>query len=273
MKKKLAIVILTYNSEKNIQKTLNSIKSISKNIFIIDSYSDDKTLKISKKFNCKIIQRKFINYSNQRNWIINRLNKDFEWQLHLDADESLDINLIKSIKKTISNINKKRSFLIKRKYYFLGKKLNYPGLNEWHLRLFKSKSTTCENRSYDQHFITKSKTYKINSGYMHDNDKLNLKLWKDKHRRWAKMEAYDIKNKKIYKNKFKKKFDPRYYSRDLKRLYYHLPKYLRVFCYFIYRYFFKLGFIDGKIGFLFCFYQAFWFRLLVDYEISKLENE
>lgn len=272
LKKKIAIVFLTFNSDKTIENSLRMAHKITKEILIIDSFSHDKTISICKKFKCKVIKRKFKNYSNQRNWIIKKINNKYIWQLHLDADEVLDeqavqqINNILEIKKS-----KKEVFLIKRKYYFLGKKLNFPGLNEWHLRFFKSYSSSCENTLYDQHFISKKKVFKLN-GYMHDDDKLNLNNWKRKHEKWARLESLGIIKNKKFTNNFKFKNDPRYFYRLIKIVYYKLPRYIRPIIYFVYRYLFRLGFLDGKIGFLFCYYQAFWFRLLIDKNLSKLND-
>ncbi len=273
MRKKIAIVILTFNSEKTIKKTILASKKITKDIIIVDSNSKDKTTLICKKLKCKVLYRSFKNYSDQRNWIIKKLNKKYLWQLHLDADEELDIYAIKSINKIINKKNiQKKVFLIRRKYYFLGKKLNYTGLNEWHLRLFQSNTVTCEKRLYDQHFISNRKVYKINNGFMHDDDKLNLNQWKKKHIRWAELESRDLFYKNILKNKFSEKNDPRYKLRNSKILYYNFPKYLRVLIYFFYRYIIKLGFVDGKYGILFCFYHAFWFRLMIDYKLDMLKK-
>tara|TARA_Y100000389_G_C17426848_1_gene500074 strand:- start:656 stop:1498 length:843 start_codon:yes stop_codon:yes gene_type:complete len=272
-RKQIAIAFLTFNSDKTIRNSLKKASKISRNIYVVDSFSSDKTIEICKSFHCKIIKRKFKNYSEQRNWIIKKLNKkNYLWQLHLDADEVLDFKLIKKINHTIKNNKQNKSaFLIKRKYYFLNKKINFPGLNEWHLRLFKSRTTYCENTLYDQHFITNSSKGKI-YGYVHDNDKYNLKQWKQKHVKWASFEAKNFIKKNFFTNKFKYQDDPRYFYRSIKIIYYKLPLFVRPCLYFIFRYFFKLGFLDGKIGFMYIFYQCLWFRFLVDKNIYKLQK-
>jgi hypothetical protein len=56
----------------------------------------------------------------------------------------------------------------------------------------------------------------------------------------------------------------------LKRLYYRLPLFVRPTLYFLYRYVFLLGFLDGKNGFVFHFLQAYWFRLVVDLRLQEL---
>ena len=48
---------------------------------------------------------------------------------------------------------------------------------------------------------------------------------------------------------------------------YRLPPYLRAFAYFAYRYFFRLGFLDGRAGWMWHFWQGLWYRLIVDKEI------
>ena len=52
-----------------------------------------------------------------------------------------------------------------------------------------------------------------------------------------------------------------------------LPLFLRPCLYFLYRYFFLLGILDGGTGFLFHFLQAFWFRLVVDVRLAELLRE
>ena len=271
MKKKISIIILSFNSEKTISRSIKSCKKISKNVFIIDSFSNDSTIKICKKLKCKIYKHKFKNYSDQRNWAINKFKKISLWQLHLDADDVLDIKAINSIKKKIKT-NSDKAFLIKREEYFLNQKMIYTGKNFWHLRLFKPINTMCENTLYDQHFITKDKLGKLD-GCIQDNGNENLKQYINKMKRWAK---YEAKSHFINKDKNKififSRLDPRAKTRSFKNTYYQFPRYIRVFIYFIYRYFFKLGFLDGYIGFLFFFYQGFLFRFMVDIEIGKLIN-
>ena len=58
-------------------------------------------------------------------------------------------------------------------------------------------------------------------------------------------------------------------------VYYNLPLFLRAHLYFIYRYYIRLGFLDGKEGKIFCFLQAYWYRFLVDakiFEAKKMEE-
>jgi hypothetical protein len=75
------------------------------------------------------------------------------------------------------------------------------------------------------------------------------------------------------------KLTPRFFGTSdertlwLKTRYYRMPLFLRPTLYFLYRYFFLLGILDGGTGFLFHFLQAFWFRLIVDVRLSELLRE
>lgn len=133
----LSICIVTYNEELCIEDTLKTI-AFADEIIIVDSYSLDKTIDICKKYTDKI-------YSNA--WVGCGFQKDFalkhatcEWVLILDADERLSEELQQEIRSILqsNNINKYSGFKIPFKTFFLGKFLRYGNcLYETHLRLFK----------------------------------------------------------------------------------------------------------------------------------------
>ena len=64
----ITALILTYNEEKHIERCIFSIRHFVKRIVIIDSFSNDNTLNILKKYNVEILQNRFINQSKQFNW-------------------------------------------------------------------------------------------------------------------------------------------------------------------------------------------------------------
>jgi len=263
MKNNIVIIILTFNSEKVIKETVLAAKKISKNIVVLDSYSTDNTIKIVKKLKCKIFKRKFINYSNQRNFIIKKYNNLFEWQLHLDSDEVLSDTLIKNIKVALMKNNKNYAFIIKRYVYFLNKKLSFGGTSNWHLRLFPSKSTTCELKNYDQHFISKLLLKKIN-GELHDKNIKNLTEWTNSHNKWSSLAILDKKDMR------KDIVSPKFFGNNIERARYIrnkislLPIALRGFSTFFIKYFLLFGFLDGKVGFIYCFLNSLWFQTLTD---------
>ncbi|WP_262964954.1 glycosyltransferase family 2 protein [Methylobacter psychrophilus] len=265
------VVILTFNSANIIRETLTQALKVSPNIFVVDSGSKDDTPDIARAMGCVVIDRAFVNYSDQRNWAIEQISSQYEWQLHLDADEVLDEVAIAAINKALNGERPFNAYLIKRRDYFMGRMLRFSGVNPWHLRLFKSGFGQCENRLYDQHFVATCPTGNL-SGLMHDKNASSMAGWTASHNRWSDLEADQIMAEiKINDDVLQPRLlgDARERTRFIKGLYYKLPIGLRALSYFIYRYLFRLGFLDGVVGFYFAFFQAFWFRMLVDAKIYE----
>jgi glycosyltransferase involved in cell wall biosynthesis len=78
------VVILTFNSEKNIASTLEAALKVSDDIHVVDSDSTDKTLEICEKYPVQVVKHDFLNYGVQRNWAIDNLPMKYDWELHLD---------------------------------------------------------------------------------------------------------------------------------------------------------------------------------------------
>ena len=91
-------------------------------------------------------------------------------------------------------------------------------------------------------------------GKFADHSLISMDDWREKHRGYAKREAHMALSGKSNANK---------------RVYYRLPPYFRAFAYFSYRYFLKLGFLDGLPGWMWHFWQGLWYRWIVDREIGK----
>jgi glycosyltransferase involved in cell wall biosynthesis len=270
-KPQCAIVLLTFNSASIIRETLTQAKKVSQCVYVVDSYSTDETPAILSEFGCTVVQRPFLNYADQRNWAISQVEPICDWQLHLDADEVLDEFAIGEINSLLSGSPEFDAYMLRRRDYFMGKMLRFSGLNPWHLRLFRSGVGRCEDRLYDQHFIGDGSSGRL-KGYMHDKNAAGLSDWIASHNRWSDAEAAEALAGRPTTGKVlqpKLMGDPRERTRFVKKIYYKLPGSLRSFGYFIYRYVFRLGFLDGRAGFYFAFFQALWFRMLVDAKISE----
>jgi len=265
----IAAIILTFNSEATIGSTLKSVAQVSKEIHVVDSYSTDRTLDIVKAYDAKVVQHEFVNYSAQRNWAIDNLTLKSEWQLHLDADERLSEKLIEELKSfdPPDNIN---GCYLARLVYFLGRPIYHGGMFPiWHMRLFRNGTGRCENRRYDQHFQVFGKTDKLHAP-MIDDQRMSLSEWTIRHNRWSDMEA-DEKLQPSTEGVILGNFfgNPIEKKRGRKETYYRVPLFLRAFLFFLYRYIFLLGFLDGWEGLIFFALQTFWFRFLVDAKIFE----
>jgi glycosyltransferase involved in cell wall biosynthesis len=272
----IVVVILTFNCEKVIGDTVRAALKVSPNVLCVDSGSTDATVAICGGLGATLLTRAFKNYSDQRNWAIEQVEGHYAWQLHLDADEVLDDQAVTGIRHAHQTATDK-AYLIRRKTYFMGKPLHYGGTVTWHLRFFRSGAGRCENRLYDQHFVSPHKAGLIDRGWMHDKNAGSIAEWTARHNRWADLESEEATKTDHGPQQGVLEADllgdSRQRTRYLKSGYYGSPMLWRASAYFVYRYVFRLGFLDGRIGFIYCALQAFWFRVLVDAKIMERQTQ
>jgi len=278
MQEKICAIILTKNEEIHLDRVLEQLSGLIDHILIVDSGSIDKTVEIATRYNCEIITKKWINYATQFNYGIEYVKTKYDWILRIDADEYFE-NLDEIFKvfdkiysKKYTNIN---GITLNRAIEFLGHSIKHGGIFPIQvIRLFKSKHGLCENRWMDEHIIVNGKIIHENVLII-DNNKMGLEFWLDKHIGYAKREAVDmlfIEYGFTSKNKILNNGIQARKKRNLKEnLYCKLPLFIRPILYFVYRYFVRLGFLDGKMGFNYHFFHALWYRLLVDLFIYKVK--
>lgn len=270
------VVILTFNCEEIIGETLAQARRIDARPFVVDSFSTDRTIEILRDAGCECVQRRFDNYADQRNWAIREVAPRTKWQLHLDADEVMDDEAVTSVKAVVDGTppSAARAYMLRRVDYFMGRRLRHSGLNPWHLRLFRSGDGACEDRLYDQHFVAPGPVGRL-EGCMHDRNSLSLSEWTARHNRWSELEVAQLLREipghataaRVLRGRLFG--DPRERARWMRKWYYRLPVGLRGVAYFVYRYFLRLGVLDGREGFYFSFLQAFWFRVLIDAKLHE----
>lgn len=281
MKLPLTVVILTYNEELNLESCLKSLKNWADEIFVVDSYSTDGTAQIAKRYNAKFIEHPFENQARQFNWVLDNLDIKSDWILRLDADERLTKELWQEIADVLSGTAPDVSgFYMKRRVYFMGRWIRHGGYYPtWILRLFRRGKGRSEDREMDEHIILlEGRAESFKNDFIDDNQK-NLEFWISKHNNFSSREANEaiklmqagnagIDEKRLGPEVLKK--------RAAKRRYYSRPPFFRVFIYFVYRYVFLLGFLDGVEGLIFHVLQGFWYRFLVDaklYEYKYRKSE
>ena len=104
-----------------------------------------------------------------------------------------------------------------------------------------------------------------------DHNLKPLSWWISKHNSYANKEVFQIVNDEFLRSKKQTKNSLK--SDEKKYIFYRVPIVFRSFLYFIFRYFFCLGFLDGFKGFCFHFMQGFWYRLLVDIKYLEVKNK
>ncbi|MBF0501986.1 MAG: glycosyltransferase family 2 protein [Candidatus Riflebacteria bacterium] len=270
-----SVVFLTFNSEKNIRPSIEAALRVSDDIHAVDSGSTDKTIDILLENGVKVTKHPFEHYGAQRNWAIENLPLKYTWELHLDADEVLTENLIcelNHLKQSLpTDID---GYFIPRQPSFLGRKIFHGAMFPiWHMRLFRHGKGRCEDRKYDQHFFVNGKTSQLR-GVMLDHVCDNLSEWVIKHNRWAESEVDELLSTntsgRIAPNL---QGNPVEQKRFWRKIYNGLPLFVRPFLLFFYRYFLRLGFLDGVEGFIFFILKDFWFRFLVDAKMFERINK
>lgn len=275
----LTIVFLSFNEEKNLPDAIESVQGISSKKLAVDSFSTDSTLDILKKANISCIQHEFINYALQRNWA--QLQVETQWVLHLDADERLTPEFRSWLENSFPKLSEQYDgFLFSRRTIFMNRWIKHGGhYPNFHLRLFKTNAVKCEEKAYDQHFvdITNGKYLTVKNADIINVVSESLTAFTAQHNKWATSEANEIVSSQIHLTDV---VQPRFFGSSIERrrwlkskIFMKTPLFVRPLAYFLYRYFIRLGFMDGKQGLVFHFLQGFWFRFLVDAKVYELKKE
>lgn len=273
----LTVIILTFNEELNISNALKNISGWVEEIFILDSGSTDNTLKIAEEYSTKVFYRKFDNYSKQRNYALRELPITTEWILFLDADEYLTEELKKEISETLTKTDCD-GFYLKRRFYFQDRWIKYGGYYPtWILRVFKKEKGSVD-RAINEHFLVEGKIGYMKNDFIDDNKK-GISEWISKHNSYAYYEALELLSARSHSagdselnNFFGSQAERKRWIRQKiwNRL---LPPLIRPFIYYFYRYFLRLGFLDGKAGFIYHFLQALWFPFLIDVKYLEMKRK
>jgi len=276
----ITAIILTYNESVHIERCIKSLLPVCNEIFIVDSFSSDNTKEITAALGAKFYQHPWKNHAEQFNWGLDNLSIKSEWVMRMDADEYLTEELIVEIKRKINDLPKDiNGVVIKRRVHFMDRWIKHGGYYPTYLlRIFKYGKGKCENRWMDEHIkISEGRTIILENDLVDDNLN-NLTWWSNKHNNYATREAVDMLNIKYkfleYDGVDILQEDTQYKKKRLlkEKVYSHFPLFVRPFFYFVYRYFLKLGFLDGKPGLIWHFLQGFWYRFLVDAKIYDIER-
>jgi glycosyltransferase involved in cell wall biosynthesis len=277
----ITALVLTYNEEIHIERCLRSILPLTQQIVVVDSLSTDNTVKLARSLGAQVLERAWENnHSTQVNWALDQLPSTTDWIMRIDADEILTPQLVKQIQVLLPSLKDEvKGISCIRKMVFQGKLIRYGGVGRnIVLRLFRFKFGRSESRWMDEHIKLSGSTTHL-SGALIDDNLRPLSWWQEKHRNYAKREAVDLLNLEYQFLQKDRKSDesltnsPIGLKRQIKEgLYAKLPGGIRAAAYFAFRYFVLLGFLDGKQGSQFHYWQAFWYRNLADQNVASVKK-
>lgn len=277
----LAVVILTYNEEIHIERAIKSVQSIASEIFVIDSGSKDATVKIAQKNGATVLYHPFINQAKQFNWALDNAPITASWIMRLDADEIIESDLALEIQQKIPQLDANIVGInLKRKHIFMDRWVRFGGRYPLILmRIWRTGYGRVEDRWMDEHVVISSGETTTFDGGFADHNLNDLTFFTDKHNKYATREAIEVLNHKyqLFNQDKSLNSDSTSFQASFKRnikekIYNKLPFTLSAFAYFIWRYIFQLGFLDGRSGLTYHFLQGYWYRFLVGAKIMELEK-
>ncbi|MFP5423949.1 MAG: glycosyltransferase family 2 protein [Gammaproteobacteria bacterium] len=276
----ITVVILTKDEELHIERAIKNIAGWVKRVVVVDSGSRDRTVLIAAALGAEIYEHPFKNYSEQFQWALDNCDIKTQWVMRLDADEYLETDLISSLVEKIPTVGPEIVGVnFKRKHIFWGRWIRFGGRYPLILlRLWRSGFGRIEDRWMDEHIVVwGGSTITIEGGFCDENMN-NLSFFTDKHNKYATREALDVVIEKYRLDKLDSALASSSSSfqasikRTLKRMVYNkIPFQFSAFLYFLWRYFFQLGFLDGLAGIVYHFLQGFWYRFLVGAKVRELE--
>jgi glycosyltransferase involved in cell wall biosynthesis len=272
---RISTLVLTYNEEIQIERCLRSVIDLTDDIVVVDSFSTDSTVDICKRYNCRIYQNKFINHGKQINWALDTIEFKWDWILVLDSDEVIPDKLKEEIGVRVGNEDEYVGYFFKRRIYWMNRWLRYGRMYPHYIiRLFRKEHGRYEEREED-HLILRGRAGIMQNDSLEDNRGNTLSSFMLKHLRTAENEVNEILHgfaeDEIQPKLFGLKPNR---NRWLKvKIYSRLPLFARPFFYFVYRYIFCLGFLDGKEGLVFHVLQGFWYRFYIDSRVYEEKNK
>ena len=274
----VAVIILTRDEEIHIRRCLENVRQFSDRIFVVDSFSTDRTVEIAGELGAVVAQNKWENnYAKQFNWGLEKLPFDAKWVLRLDADEYLLPETIAEIREVLPKLpDDVTSLSMPRVRIWMGKRIRFGTGKVILTRFFRRGFGHCEVRMMDEHIVTTSGRDLLLKGAFADDNLNDLSWWAHKHVNYAVREAVDLLNIEYgFLDQESETSDlnrQAAHKRNRKGRYARSPLFWRSFAYFLYRYILRGGFLEGKEGFLWHFLQGWWYRTFVDAKVLEIKR-
>jgi glycosyltransferase involved in cell wall biosynthesis len=262
----ISVIIPVKNEERNMDACLRSVAWAGE-VWVVDSHSTDATLEIARRHGAQVAQFDYAGgFPKKKNWALANLPFRHEWILLLDADERVTPELEREIRDLFRREEKADGYYINRKLIFLGRWIKHCGwYPSWNLRLFKHalgryeklEAEDVENAGdveVHEHVVLAGRAEYLRRDLLHEDFK-SIHHFVERHNRYSTWEARVYHNlssgvrleHSIGASLFG---SPLERKRFLKRMWARLP--LRPLLRFVWMYFIKRGFLDGRAGLIFC---------------------
>jgi glycosyltransferase involved in cell wall biosynthesis len=271
----VSVVIPTLNEELNLADCLRSV-SWADEIFVVDSFSQDRTLEIARTHGARVVQHAFEGYSRQKNWALDNLPLRNEWVLIVDADERVLPDLGCEIEQVVSQgDNSCDGYYLNRRVVFLGTWIRHAGwYPSWNLRLFRHRLGRYDDRDVHEHVVLNGRAGYLGADLLHA-DRRGLEAFVARHNRYSTLEAtarWKAERNAPDRARLPVSWlaSPVHRKRFLReRVWPSLPAKPMVL--FLYMYVVRQGFLDGRAGLALCVFHAFQ-EFMVGLKLAELRR-
>jgi glycosyltransferase involved in cell wall biosynthesis len=260
----VCVIIPARNEARNLPRCLASIEDFAE-VYVVDSQSTDSTIEVARGYGVQVVQFHYQGgWPKKRQWAMDNLPITCDWILLLDADEILTAELISEIRLAIQN-PAVDGYYVALQMYFLGRALRHGDASFWKLSLFrrgkgkyecrlKNQDGSMADMEVHEHIYMEGPSAKLKNPLIHHNIE-SLSRYIQKHDEYSNWEARVLvgtgDGSEISASLFGSQAQRR---RWLKSKLFAVPG--SPVLLFLYRYLFRLGFLDGVPGLIYCVFQA-----------------
>lgn len=271
----VSVLVFTLDEEVNLPTCLDSLDWCD-DVVVIDSFSTDRTLAICRRRGIRVVQHPFTGFGDQRNFALENVDLRHDWVLILDADERTTPDLVTEISGlAAANDAGVGAYRVRRRFYLWGRWLRYSSLYPtWVVRFVHRERVRYVNRGHAETEEVAGETRQL-QGHLIDENLKGLEAWFERQSRYALKEAEFELEREGAAVDWRVMFssDPMARRALTKRLAANLP--FRGAFYFLYCYLFRMGFLDGRDGLVFCRMKAMYQNMIVmrKHEIRKSADD
>jgi len=261
----LSVIVPVRNEARNLPRCLESLRGAGE-VYVIDSQSADDTVEIARSFGAQVVQFHYQGgWPKKRQWAIDTLPLAYDWIFLVDADEALTPELAEEIKRAIRD-PRLDGYYIALQMFFLGRALDHSGASFYKLSLFRRGKGRFECRLRDQdtsmcdmevheHVVVEGRTAKLRNPLLHHNVE-SLSHYIQKHDGYSNWEARVW----LLGEASSGDLPPSLFGTQAQRRRWLRNKFFRIpgspVLFFLYKYVFRMGFLDGVPGLIFCGLQG-----------------
>jgi len=270
---RVSVLVPTLDEELNLPECLDSL-TWADEVFVLDSYSHDTTVEVARARGATVVQHGWEGYSRQKNWALSTLPFRNDWVLIVDADERVTPELRCELQQVLANPTCD-GYYLNRKFIFLGTWIRHAGwYPSWNLRLFRHRLGRYDDREVHEHVVLNGRAGYLRSDLLH-RDRRGLEAYISRHNRYSTLEATArLKAERDAPDRAKLPVSvlasPVQRKRFLReRVWPHVPG--KPLVLFVYMYFLRRGFLDGRAGLALCVFHAFQ-EFIVGLKLAELRR-